>query len=76
MRRLRHIRCLRFVLEAKKRMVLHMLVYMVVEVVREGQMSMVVVKVVVHHGMPHRVVVEVMVMVRGPTRHDWYRWGA
>ena len=37
---------------------------------------MVVVKVAIHRGMPYGVVVEVMVMVRGPSRQDWHRQGA
>ena len=77
MRGLHRMHCLLLVLEVlRKRSVMHMWVYVVVEVVREGRVSMVVVKVVVHHGMPHRVVVVVMVMVRGPKRRDPHRRGA
>ena len=59
-----------------KRVVMRMLLYMVVQVVREGRVRMQVVKVVVHRNLPHRVEVEVMVMVGGPMRHDRHRRGA
>ena len=75
--RLRPIHCLLLVSEVlPKRVVLHMLVYMVLEVVREGQVSMMVVNVVVYRGMPHRVVVELIVMVGGPRWQHWYWQGA
>ena len=71
---LRRIRRLLLVLEVlRKPVAMHMLVYVVMEVVRKGRMSMVVVKVVVHRGMPDRVVVEVMVMMNGPKRQDRHR---
>ena len=50
MRGLHCMRRLLLVLEVlRKHMVMHMWVYVVVEVVREGWVSMVVVKLVVHH---------------------------
>ena len=63
-------------------MVMYVFVKGVVEVVREGWMSKVVMKVMVHRSRPHRgeVVVVVMVMVRGPMgqdrhRREAHRWG-
>ena len=74
MRWMRSIRGLLLVLEMLlKREVRHMLLYMVMEVVRKGRVGMVVAKVVLNRGMPHWVVVEVMVMVRGRKRHDRHR---